>query len=110
MKRVFWIAILLVTVLALAACSNPNAPAGSSGGEGAAAPAAPAASAGEGVAEFHPAWPYLPPPTGHFNTLYRIAWPLGIYQDLMEPALFFTSGQTAPGFRWPANRGIGWMM
>ena len=60
-----------------------------------AAPAATTASGGEnaggraaGVSEFHPAWPYTPPPGGHFNTYVSDGFALGIYQALMEPPLF----------------------
>lgn len=92
MKQRIWTIITLIAVLAmvLAACANPNAPAGgaapaasSGGGEQAAAPAA-----ATGVKEFHPAWPYSPPPVGHFNTYVADGITLGIYQQLMEPSLF----------------------
>jgi peptide/nickel transport system substrate-binding protein len=87
MKKFSWIGLVLILALVLAGCQNPNTPAGgaaapAAGGEAAAAPA-------EGVAEFHPAWPYSPPPVGHFNTFVNDGFALGIYQDLMEPALFF---------------------
>lgn len=88
MKRFNWLGLLLVLVLVFAGCQNPNAPAG-----GAAAPAAPAggdqaAGAAAAVSEFHPAWPYSPPPTGHFNTFVTDGFAMGIYQQLMEPSLF----------------------
>lgn len=84
MKRFNWLGLLLVLVLVFAGCQNPNAPAGGAapaGGDSAAAPAA-------GVSEFHPAWPYSPPPTGHYNTFVTDGLGLGIYQQLMEPSLF----------------------
>src|SRR5437868_2073002 len=39
--------------------------------------------------EFHCAWPYLAPPSGHYNTFLTdgTAFALGIYQDLMEMSL-----------------------
>ena len=88
MKRFNWLGLLLVLVLVFAGCQNPNAPAG-----GAAAPAAPAsgdqaAAPDAAVSEFHPAWPYSPPPTGHFNTFVTDGFAMGIYQQLMEPSLF----------------------
>ncbi|MEZ4864770.1 MAG: ABC transporter substrate-binding protein [Caldilineaceae bacterium] len=89
MQKFRWLGLLLILVLAFAGCQNPNAPAG-----GAAAPAAggesqAAASAGAAVSEFHPAWPYSPPPTGHFNTFAPDGLLSGgIYQQLMEPSLF----------------------
>ncbi|HZS93034.1 MAG TPA: ABC transporter substrate-binding protein [Chloroflexota bacterium] len=43
--------------------------------------------------EFHSAWPYFLPPTGHYNTYDPSgnAFSLGIYQDLMEmpPAMYY---------------------
>jgi peptide/nickel transport system substrate-binding protein len=43
--------------------------------------------------EFHCAWPYFLPPTGHYNTYDPSgnAFTLGIYQDLMEmpPAMYY---------------------
>jgi peptide/nickel transport system substrate-binding protein len=42
-----------------------------------------------GMSEFHTAWPYTPPPAGHFNTFVTDGWALSIYQPLMEPSLFF---------------------
>lgn len=87
MKKLHWLGLLLVLVLVVAGCQNPNAPAGGS--------AAPAASGGEAaapaataVSEFHPAWPYSPPPVGHYNTFVPDGLALGIYQQLMEPSLF----------------------
>ena len=87
MNRRFWLVIALIAALAISACGAPAADMG--GGE--AAPAAAeeeAAPAGTGVAEFHPAWPYAPPPTGHFNTWVTNGMTLGIYRALMEPPLF----------------------
>jgi peptide/nickel transport system substrate-binding protein len=39
--------------------------------------------------EFHGAWPYLTPPSGHYNTFIvdGSAFAMGIYQDLMETSL-----------------------
>ena len=65
MNKRFLLAIVLVAALIVSAC-GPAAPAG--GGEAAPAAQEEAAPSGTGVAEFHPAWPYAPPPTGHFNT------------------------------------------
>lgn len=42
-----------------------------------------------GVSEFHTAWPYTPPPAGHYNTFVSDGITLFIYQPLMEPSLFF---------------------
>ena len=88
MNRRFLLAIALIAALIVSACG----PAAGTG-DGGAAPsaqeeAAPAAEAGSGVAEFHPAWPYAPPPTGHFNTWVTNGMTLGIYRALMEPPLF----------------------
>ena len=47
------------------------------------------AEGGSGVSEFHTAWPYTPPPAGHFNTFVSDGMGLSIYQPLMEPSLFF---------------------
>ncbi|MCB0097067.1 MAG: hypothetical protein KDE46_15165, partial [Caldilineaceae bacterium] len=84
MKKSIWLALMLIAALVIGACAAPAAPTtgeeSSSSGE-----AAPAAA---GVSEFHPAWPYQPTPTGHFNTFVTNGIPLGIYQDLMEPSLF----------------------
>lgn len=85
MKKV-WLALVLVIALVISACAAPAAPAGdATGGEAAAD-----SGGGEmaGVSEFHPAWPYQPTPTGHFNTFVTNGMTLGIYQDLMEPSLF----------------------
>src|SRR5262245_59458494 len=91
MKRQLFFTFAVILALILGACTNPNAPAGG------AAPAATTASGGEagtpaaaasGVSEFHPAWPYTPPPGGHFNTYVTDGYALGIYQALMEPPLF----------------------
>ena len=87
MNRRFLLAIALIAALVISGCGAPAADMG--GGE--AAPAAAeeeAASAGTGVSEFHPAWPYAPPPTGHFNTWVTNGMTLGIYRALMEPPLF----------------------
>ncbi|MCB0088281.1 MAG: hypothetical protein KDE54_10235, partial [Caldilineaceae bacterium] len=84
MKKSIWLALMLIAALVIGACAAPAAPTTgeeSSGGS----EAAPAAA---GVSEFHPAWPYQPTPTGHFNTFVTNGIPLGIYQDLMEPSLF----------------------
>lgn len=88
MKRLSWLGAVLVLALVFAGCQNPNAPAG--GQPAAAEPAAGAEqpAAATGVSEFHPAWPYTPPPTGHFNTFTPDGFALGIYQQLMEPSLF----------------------
>lgn len=87
MKKRIWFALMLVTALVISACAAPAAPADdATGGDAAAAPAAGDAAAG--VSEFHPAWPYQPTPTGHFNTFVTNGLTLGIYQDLMEPSLF----------------------
>lgn len=85
MKKM-WLALMLVTALIVSACAAPAAPAGdATGGEA----AADSGSASTGVSEFHPAWPYQPPPTGHFNTFVTNGLLAGsIYQDLMEPSLF----------------------
>ena len=80
MKKRIWLALFLMVALIISACAAP-APAGDT-----AAPADDGAAAG--VSEFHPAWPYQPPPTGHFNTFVTNGLTLGIYQDLMEPSLF----------------------
>lgn len=86
MKKQFWLAVVLITALVLSACAAPAAPAGDTSGSEAAAPAGGESTAG--VSEFHPAWPYQPTPTGHFNTFVTNGLTLGIYQDLMEPSLF----------------------
>jgi peptide/nickel transport system substrate-binding protein len=89
MRKFTWVGLLLVLTLAFAGCQNPNAPAGgAAGGSEPAAAGEQAASAASGVSEFHPAWPYSPPPTGHFNTFTPDGMALGIYQQLMEPSLF----------------------
>lgn len=86
MKKQIWLSLLLLVAMVLAACANPNAPAGgaATGGEA----AAPAAAPAEGVSEYHAAWPYSPPPVGHYNTFVPDNLALGIYQNLMEPSLF----------------------
>lgn len=44
---------------------------------------------GSGISEFHTAWPYTPPPAGHFNSFVSDAINLFIYHPLMQPSLFF---------------------
>jgi peptide/nickel transport system substrate-binding protein len=44
---------------------------------------------GDGVSEFHAAWPYTPPPAGHYNSFVTDAINLGIYHHIMQPPLFF---------------------
>lgn len=98
MNRRVWYVVALIAVLLLSACAAP-APATDSGagtdagssemaGSEASESAGEESSSGTGVAEFHPAWPYSPPPTGHFNTFVTNGMTLSIYQDLMEPSLF----------------------
>jgi len=87
MKKRLWLSLILIIATILAACANPNAPAGGAATTGQASSGAAAAPAA-GVSEFHPAWPYSPPPTGHFNTFVNDGFAMGIYQDLMEPGLF----------------------
>lgn len=85
MKKRLWLSLILILAAVLAACANPNAPAGGAAPSSGNAPAAaPAAS----VSEFHPAWPWTPPPGAHFNTFVTDGLTLGIYQELMEPSLF----------------------
>ena len=89
MNRKLWL-VFMIAALVISAC---GAPAADSGGAAApaqeeAAPAAAEDSSGSSVAEFHPAWPYSPPPTGHFNTWVTNGMTLGIYRALMEPPLF----------------------
>ncbi len=89
MNRKILLALALIAALIISACGAPAADTG--GGEAAPAAqeeAAPADAEGSGVAEFHPAWPYSPPPTGHFNTWVTNGMTLGIYRALMEPPLF----------------------
>ncbi len=90
MNRRLLLAIALIAALIISACGAPAAD--TSGGEAAPAAsqdeAASAEDSGSGVAEFHPAWPYSPPPTGHFNTWVTNGMTLGIYRALMEPPLF----------------------
>jgi len=88
MKRQLFFTFAVILALILGACANPNAPAGG------AAPAATTASGGSsaapaGTSEFHPAYPWSPPPAGHFNTYLTNGMALGIYQGLMEPPLFY---------------------
>jgi peptide/nickel transport system substrate-binding protein len=91
MKKQWLFSCLVILALVLGACVNPNAPAGgtapadapATGGEAAEAP-----EAAIGVAEFHPAYPYSPPPVGHYNTYVTDGFTLGIYQALMEPPFF----------------------
>ena len=87
MKKRIWLALILVIALVISACGAPAAvPTGdTSGGDAAASTGSEVAA---GVSEFHPAWPYQPTPTGHFNTFVTNGLTLGIYQDLMEPSLF----------------------
>src|SRR5437764_6860395 len=53
--------------------------------------------------EFHCAWPYLTPPSGHYNTFLTdgTAFALGIYQDLMETSLAM--------YYWHAKKWL-WLM
>ena len=44
---------------------------------------------GGGVSEFHTAWPYTPPPAGHFNSFVSDNLNLSIYHHLMHPSLFY---------------------
>ncbi|MCL4836300.1 MAG: hypothetical protein KJZ86_27920 [Caldilineaceae bacterium] len=93
-------ALLLIAALVLSACGAPAQPAAPAAeAPAAAAPAAAEAPAPAAAApaeapaeaklsEFHPAWPYSPPPTGHFNTYVTNGMSLSIYQMLMEPSLF----------------------
>ena len=97
MRKFRWLGLLVVLVLLIASCQNPNAPAGG------AAPAADAGAATTGaeagaVSEFHPAWPYSPPPVGNFNTFTPDGLALGIYQQLMEPSLFM--------YKWASDEWI----
>ncbi|MEZ4639567.1 MAG: ABC transporter substrate-binding protein [Caldilineaceae bacterium] len=85
MKKRVWFILVLVLMMVLSACTAPTPPAASTGDAGGDAAAdAPAAS----VAEFHPAYPYSPPPTGHFNTFVTNGFTLGYIQDMTEPSLF----------------------
>ena len=83
MRSTRWFALFLVLALVISACAAPAAAPG-------AAPAGEAAAPATGVSEFHIAWPYQVPPSGHFNTfvtggmLYD-----GPYGSLMEPPLFY---------------------
>jgi peptide/nickel transport system substrate-binding protein len=101
MKKLLWVTLILTLVLSLSACVNPNAPvvqpqqpaeeAASSeqpAEEAAESSEEPAAESAAAVSEFHAAWPYSPPPVGHFNTFVPDSFQLGIYQNLMEPSLF----------------------
>lgn len=86
-------ALLLVAALVLSACGAPAQPAAPPSSGEAAAPAAaeaPAEAPAEAaLSEFHPAYPYSPPPTGHFNTWVTNGINLGgVYRPLMEPPLF----------------------
>jgi peptide/nickel transport system substrate-binding protein len=89
-----WLVLALIAALIISACGAPAADSGGEEASPAAAQeeAAPAAEAESGVSEFHPAWPYSPPPIGHFNTWVTNGMGLGIYRALMEPPLFM--------FRW----------
>ncbi|HMN30615.1 MAG TPA: ABC transporter substrate-binding protein, partial [Caldilineaceae bacterium] len=64
-----------------------------------------AAGAAAGVSEFHSAWPYQPPPVGHYNTFVPDSLALGIYQDLMEPSLFIYMWQAG---EWLPLAGAEW--
>ena len=87
MNRKLLLILALIAALVISACGAPAADTG--GGETARPqPRKRAAPSGTGVAEFHPAWPYAPPPTGHFNTWVTNGMTLGIYRALMEPPLF----------------------
>jgi hypothetical protein len=79
-----YVQTILILALVFAGCQNPNAPAGGAAPAGGDQAAAPATT----VSEFHPAWPYSPPPTGHYNTFVTDGFAMGIYQQLMEPSLF----------------------
>jgi peptide/nickel transport system substrate-binding protein len=89
-KRIWLVSsLILAVVLVLSACAAPAAPSAPAeeaapAAEEAAAPAAEAAPS-----EFHIAWPYQVPPTGHFNTFVSDRINLGIYHHIMEPPLFF---------------------
>ena len=41
------------------------------------------------MSEFHTAWPYTPPPQGHYNTFVSDRIILGIYHHILQPPLFF---------------------
>jgi peptide/nickel transport system substrate-binding protein len=84
MKRQIWLALLLAFTLVIAACAPPAVPA--AGGEGEAA--APPAAAPMGGADFHAAWPYSPPPRGHFNSFVTDGYNLSLYHIMIEPPLF----------------------
>ena len=87
MNRKFLLILALIASLVISACGAPAADTG--GGEAAPAAAEEETAPSEpGVAEFHPAWPYATPPTGHFNTWVTNGMTLGIYRALMEPPLF----------------------
>jgi peptide/nickel transport system substrate-binding protein len=100
MKKLLWLTLMLTMILAISACTNPNAPVAAPAApaqeeaaeepaeEPAAAAEEPAEEPAAGVSEFHAAWPYSPPPTGHYNTFVPDSFALGIYQNLMEPSLF----------------------
>lgn len=79
-KRMLFSLILIITLF-LAAC----APAPAADDSGAAMDASDDAMA---PSEIHVAWPYQPPPTGHFNTFVSDRINLGIYHHAMEPPLF----------------------
>ncbi|MFO7635330.1 MAG: ABC transporter substrate-binding protein, partial [Caldilinea sp.] len=82
MRNTKWFALLLVLALVISACAAPAAAPSAAPGEA----AAPAAGAGE----FHIAWPYSVPPTGHFNTFVTNGIFGGSpYQALLEPPLFY---------------------
>src|SRR5262245_34146066 len=79
MKRRLWLSLLIVVLLSIAACQNPNAPAAGQPAAGEANTPAAAAGTTAGVSEFHSAWPYDPPPVGHYNTFVPGSLALGIY-------------------------------
>ncbi len=82
MQRRLWLTLLLVSVMLLAACVAPTAPAPADSAE--------PQQASSGVKEFRGIWPYVVPPAGHFNTFVTTnSISLGNYQFLQEPPLFF---------------------
>ncbi|MCX7796847.1 MAG: ABC transporter substrate-binding protein [bacterium] len=59
--------------------------------------------------QFNGAWPYSPPPVGHFNTFVTNNLSLGIYWDLMEQPLamyLWATGKWIPllAVKWSLNR------
>jgi len=94
MKKLFWITLVLAVMLALAACTT-TVPSGGQvvsdeqpAAESEAMSEQPVEETAAGVSEYHAAWPFSPPPVGHFNTFVPDSYALGIYQNLMEPSLF----------------------